>query len=163
MPGAPPAGHCPSVTGRFSRAAPPLSHAGDTLHGAWQRCPPPLADSRSPCCLSSFVYGAHAHRGRRLLLDMYERIAGCRCLYSSVAERQSCKLKVLGSIPSGGLSALLACAVQTLSAAGSRCYRALCGSVKGPPGHGCRSASHRGIPGGPRRGLLLSTLCSAPP
>ena len=25
------------------------------------------------------------------------------CLYSSVAERQSCKLKVLGSIPSGGL------------------------------------------------------------
>ena len=25
-----------------------------------------------------------------------------RCLYSSVAERQSCKLKVLGSIPSGG-------------------------------------------------------------
>ena len=24
-------------------------------------------------------------------------------LYSSVAERQSCKLKVLGSIPSGGL------------------------------------------------------------
>ena len=26
-----------------------------------------------------------------------------KCLYSSVAERQSCKLKVLGSIPSGGL------------------------------------------------------------
>lgn len=26
----------------------------------------------------------------------------CTCLYSSVAERQSCKLKVLGSIPSGG-------------------------------------------------------------
>jgi hypothetical protein len=26
-----------------------------------------------------------------------------RCLYSSVAERQSCKLKVLGSVPSGGL------------------------------------------------------------
>ena len=26
------------------------------------------------------------------------------CLYSSVAERQSCKLKVLGSIPSGGYS-----------------------------------------------------------
>jgi hypothetical protein len=26
-----------------------------------------------------------------------------RCLYSSVVERQSCKLKVLGSIPSGGL------------------------------------------------------------
>ena len=25
-----------------------------------------------------------------------------RCLYSSVVERQSCKLKVLGSIPSGG-------------------------------------------------------------
>ena len=25
------------------------------------------------------------------------------CLYSSVAERQSCKLKALGSIPSGGL------------------------------------------------------------
>jgi hypothetical protein len=25
------------------------------------------------------------------------------CLYSSVVERQSCKLKVLGSIPSGGL------------------------------------------------------------
>ena len=25
-----------------------------------------------------------------------------KCLYSSVAERQSCKLKVLGSIPSGG-------------------------------------------------------------
>ena len=24
------------------------------------------------------------------------------CLYSSVVERQSCKLKVLGSIPSGG-------------------------------------------------------------
>ena len=28
--------------------------------------------------------------------------ADVRCLYSSVAERQSCKLKVLGSIPSGG-------------------------------------------------------------
>ena len=27
----------------------------------------------------------------------------CQGLYSSVAERQSCKLKVLGSIPSGGL------------------------------------------------------------
>ena len=26
----------------------------------------------------------------------------CICLYSSVVERQSCKLKVLGSIPSGG-------------------------------------------------------------
>jgi hypothetical protein len=25
------------------------------------------------------------------------------CLYSSVVERQSCKLKVLGSVPSGGL------------------------------------------------------------
>ena len=30
--------------------------------------------------------------------------AALNCLYSSVAERQSCKLKVLGSIPSGGLS-----------------------------------------------------------
>ena len=29
------------------------------------------------------------------------------CLYSSVAERQSCKLKVLGSIPSGGFLTLL--------------------------------------------------------
>ena len=29
------------------------------------------------------------------------------CLYSSVVERQSCKLKVLGSIPSGG------CLIQT--------------------------------------------------
>ena len=28
--------------------------------------------------------------------------SGDKCLYSSVAERQSCKLKVLGSIPSGG-------------------------------------------------------------
>ena len=28
---------------------------------------------------------------------------GPKCLYSSVVERQSCKLKVLGSIPSGGL------------------------------------------------------------
>jgi hypothetical protein len=26
-----------------------------------------------------------------------------KCLYSSVVERQSCKLKVLGSVPSGGL------------------------------------------------------------
>ena len=37
------------------------------------------------------------------------RSQAARCLarqsrYSSVAERQSCKLKVLGSIPSGGLS-----------------------------------------------------------
>ena len=30
----------------------------------------------------------------------------CRGLYSSVAERQSCKLKVLGSIPSEGCLAL---------------------------------------------------------
>ena len=32
-----------------------------------------------------------------------------KCLYSSVAKRQSCKLKVLGSIPSGGF--FLACAL----------------------------------------------------
>ena len=31
-------------------------------------------------------------------------IAGHHSLYSSVAERQSCKLKVLGSIPSGGFA-----------------------------------------------------------
>ena len=109
MPGAPPAWHRPSVTGRFSRAAPP--NAGDTLHGAWQRCPPPLADSRSPCCLSCFFYSAHVHRGSRLLLHMHRLLTGCRCLYSSVAERQSCKLKVLGSIPSGG------CAASTLQVA----------------------------------------------
>ena len=102
VPGAPPAGHRPSVTGRFSRAAPTPLNAGDTLHGTWQRCPPPLADSRSPCCLSSFFYSAHVHRGRRLLLHMHKLVTACRCLYSSVAECQSCKLKVLGSIPSGG-------------------------------------------------------------
>ena len=33
-------------------------------------------------------------------------ILNCECLYSSVVERQSCKLKVLGSIPSGGFSAV---------------------------------------------------------
>ena len=86
-------------------SAHPLN-AGDTLHGTWQRCPPPLADSRSPCCLSSFFYSAHVHRGRRLLLHMHKLVTGCRCLYSSVAERQSCKLKVLGSIPSGGSGCL---------------------------------------------------------
>ena len=85
-------------------SAHPLN-AGDTLHGTWQRCPPPLADSRSPCCLSSFFYSAHVHRGRRLLLHMHKLVTGCRCLYSSVAERQSCKLKVLGSIPSGDCAA----------------------------------------------------------
>ena len=111
VPGVPPAGHRPSVTGRFSRAAPTPLNAGDTLHGTWQRCPPPLADSRSPCCLSSFFYSAHVHRGRRLLLHMHKLVTGCRCLYSSVAERQSCKLKVLGSIPSGG------CAASTLQVA----------------------------------------------
>ena len=58
-----------------------------------------------------FFYSAHVHRGRRLLLQMHKLVTGCRCLYSSVAERQSCKLKVLGSIPSGG------CAASTLQVA----------------------------------------------
>ena len=31
---------------------------------------------------------------------------GNSCLYSSAAERQSCKLKVLGSMPSGGFAAV---------------------------------------------------------
>jgi hypothetical protein len=39
------------------------------------------------------------------------------CLYSSVVERQSCKLKVLGSIPSGGLL----CAFLISSFACKRC------------------------------------------
>ena len=37
--------------------------------------------------------------------ELPQRISNC--LYSSVAERQSCKLKVLGSIPSGGLFEVL--------------------------------------------------------
>lgn len=36
----------------------------------------------------------------QLLIDL--RVRGDMRLYSSVVERQSCKLKVLGSIPSGG-------------------------------------------------------------
>ena len=41
------------------------------------------------------------------------RYGGCQCLESSVAERQSCKLKVLGSIPSGGFPrALMVCELQ---------------------------------------------------
>ena len=37
-----------------------------------------------------------------LLWCKYNSMRDFRCLYSSVVERQSCKLKVLGSIPSGG-------------------------------------------------------------
>ena len=45
----------------------------------------------------------------RLLIDAAFSQVGFRdkCLYSSVAERQSCKLKVLGSIPSGSFSRLI--------------------------------------------------------
>ena len=39
-----------------------------------------------------------------LLWCKYNSMRDFRCLYSSVVERQSCKLKVLGSIPSGGFS-----------------------------------------------------------
>jgi hypothetical protein len=35
-------------------------------------------------------------------LKLLETGPNSTCLYSSVVERQSCKLKVLGSIPSGG-------------------------------------------------------------
>ena len=54
-------------------------------------------------------------RQRQPMQHMTYRIAGNRIatrgkhrLYSSVVERQSCKLKVLGSIPSGG-SFLMLC------------------------------------------------------
>ena len=45
--------------------------------------------------------------GRRTGLDKSSLVKArhpCQGLYSSVVERQSCKLKVLGSIPSGGFS-----------------------------------------------------------
>ena len=46
------------------------------------------------------------------------QIFGARGLYSSVVERQSCKLKVLGSIPSGGLSYMLPPGMWTAAGAG---------------------------------------------
>ena len=42
---------------------------------------------------------------RFFMLTAAPAVAGSRSLYSSVVERQSCKLKVLGSIPSGGCAA----------------------------------------------------------
>ena len=49
---------------------------------------------------------------------MPTQIFGARGLYSSVVERQSCKLKVLGSIPSGGLSCVLPAEMWTAAGAG---------------------------------------------
>ena len=49
--------------------------------------------------VASVMFGAEPDEKQHLSKD--EDVA-CRSLYSSVAERQSCKLKVLGSIPSGG-------------------------------------------------------------
>ena len=43
------------------------------------------------------------HRKRNAATEETEKTeTGAQSLYSSVVERQSCKLKVLGSIPSGG-------------------------------------------------------------
>ena len=56
-------------------------------------------------------------------------------LYSSVAERQSCKLKVMGSIPSGG------CAhVPITSNYARRCISFHRGVLSGQPGSGLPAA-----------------------
>ena len=50
-------------------------------------------------------------------MRMHEHLS----LYSSVVERQSCKLKVLGSIPSGGFECTLPHTLQPDSTAWQRC------------------------------------------
>ena len=91
------------------------------------RCPTPLLPAKSlrpramaratrPCALLRGRTPANAPRaampplssarrppeGARFLTPRDQSCVQVRGLYSSVAERQSCKLKVLGSIPSGG-------------------------------------------------------------
>ena len=72
----------------------------------------PLLQRAPPDGLGAFPAPLPPHR--TLPLPQYEKNQHSRaydicfrrkdiCLYSSVVERQSCKLKVLGSIPSGGL------------------------------------------------------------
>ena len=80
------------------------SSVGTVIGPLLQRVP------RRPQSISYFFLPPH----RTLPLPRYEKNQHLRaadvccrrkdiCLYSSVVERQSCKLKVLGSIPSGGL------------------------------------------------------------
>ena len=59
------------------------------------------------CLLSALLHSPHGQhvlglRGHKLALLSIDSNSVDNSLYSSVAERQSCKLKVLGSIPSGG-------------------------------------------------------------
>ena len=66
------------------------------------------------CSLCSFIHASLMSAFSFLARDACYIIKTCNeirtGLYSSVAERQSCKLKVLGSIPSGGFSTWDLCA-----------------------------------------------------
>ena len=71
---------------------------------------------------------------RRKVFCIIQSCSGIRTgLYSSVAERQSCKLKVLGSIPSGGF--VLSCVTGLLlvrSSTGRLSYLAAWNSDRWP-------------------------------
>ena len=62
-----------------------LIRYGESHEGSWCSC-------KAICCAASWIGNCSFHNS----------------LYSSVAERQSCKLKVLGSIPSGGYNGVSA-------------------------------------------------------